>query len=144
MVHATPLHDRRRELGAIDELIDSTQRGSGSALAIVGPPGIGRTALLEHARRRAGEREFTILVARGVWHERELPFGVAHQALDWAGDGVRALLQAAEDSVVVDLHAALMALAQRAPVLLIVDDAQWSDAASWHWLTFTALRLTGT
>src|ERR1700752_4096685 len=79
---ATQLHDRQPELGAIDELIDAMHGGCRRALAIVGPPGIGRTALLDHARGRARERGFTILVARGVWHERELPFGVAHQALE--------------------------------------------------------------
>src|SRR5262245_3582768 len=122
VARSTPLHDRQRELGAIDELIDRTHGGSGCALAMVGPPGIGRTALLEHARACAGERGFSILVARGVWHERELPFGVAHQALDRPlGDRVRGLLlaNAAEDAVVLDLHAALMALAERTPTLLV-------------------------
>ncbi len=147
MALATQLHDRQHELGAIDELIDGMHAGCGRALAIVGPPGIGRTALLDHARGRARERGFTILVARGVWHERELPFGVAHQALErQLGNRLRALFlaNATEDAVVVRLHAALMALAKRAPTVLVVDDAQWADDRSWQWLTFTALRLTGT
>jgi DNA-binding CsgD family transcriptional regulator len=142
-----PLHDRLHEVAAIGELLDGAHGGAGGALAIVGPAGIGRTALLEHACKRAGERGFAILVARGVEHERELPFGVAHQALArQLGRRVRALLLAAstQRAALLGLHAALTALAEHTPTLLAIDDAQWADEASMHWLAFTALRLAGT
>jgi len=52
---------RGRELAALDRLFDSVAAGTGGTIAITGPDGIGKTALLTAAARRAGQRGFSVL-----------------------------------------------------------------------------------
>ena len=140
------LRDRQREIAAIDDLIERAHGGVGGALAIVGSSGIGKTALLEHARLRAGGRGFTLLVGRGVEHERDLAFGVAHQAFEpQLGRRVRPLLLAdvPRHEALAELRLVVAAEAQRRPLLLAIDDVDCADEASAQWLAFTGLRLAG-
>ena len=129
----------------------------GGALALVGEPGIGKTALLEYARAHAPA---LVLRATGAEAERDLPFAalltllrpVLH-LLDRlppvqarALEGALALAPPAlADRLVV--HAAalglLSAAAEQQPVLAIVDDAHWLDDASADALLFAARRLDG-
>ncbi len=44
---------RERERREIQQALDSAQSGVSATLALVGEPGIGKTALLEHAAERA-------------------------------------------------------------------------------------------
>ena len=52
---------RRRELGAIDELLDQAEAGTGGVLVLTGPAGSGRTALAEVMADRAGGRGFEVI-----------------------------------------------------------------------------------
>jgi tetratricopeptide (TPR) repeat protein len=52
---------RRRELGAIDELLDQAAAGTGGLLVLTGPAGSGRTALAEAAADRAAQRGFEVI-----------------------------------------------------------------------------------
>src|SRR5256885_4854053 len=63
---------REEERRRIEALLDGARKGMNGALVLVGEPGIGKTALLEHAA--AGADGFQILRARGVQSEAELPF----------------------------------------------------------------------
>ena len=63
---------RREERARIDLLLDQAAAGRGGALAILGEAGIGKTALLEYARTRAGAA--TVIETTGVESELELPF----------------------------------------------------------------------
>lgn len=45
---------RERECGQIEELIRNARNGEGGCLALLGEPGIGKTALLEYAAEVAG------------------------------------------------------------------------------------------
>ena len=49
------LHGRDRELAEIDGLLEGARQGRSGALVITGEPGIGKTALLDEAERRAGD-----------------------------------------------------------------------------------------
>ncbi len=130
---------------------------NGGALAVVGEPGIGKTALLEYARAAAPA---LVLRATGAEAERDLPFAalltllrpVLHLLDRLPAVQVRALEGALAlgppglaDRLVV--HAAalglLSAAAERQPVLAIVDDAHWLDDASADALLFVARRLEG-
>lgn len=130
-----------------------------------GEPGIGRSALLEDAAARAAAAGLDVLVARGGDLERELTFGVARQLLEGrlhrADAAERAALLAGaahhaasllgvhgappteldEPSLVHALFWVCANLADRGPVCLAVDDAQWADAASLRWLVYLARRL---
>ena len=62
---------RDPELSALRALLAEV-RTAGGAVALVGEPGAGKTALLTEARRRADG--FVVAAARGVEGESELPF----------------------------------------------------------------------
>src|SRR5689334_16572836 len=75
----TGLLDRRRELDAIDTLLDSTAAGNGEALLLSGQPGLGKTRLYGVALDRARARGLLVLRAAGSELERDVAFGVAGQ-----------------------------------------------------------------
>src|SRR5687768_3534868 len=63
---------REQEVARIERLLDAARAGRSDALLIRGEPGIGKTALLLHARAQA--EDLQVLVARGIQAESELPF----------------------------------------------------------------------
>ena len=152
-----PLVGRERELGVLDGLVDAVGDG-GSAMVVCGEPGIGKSALLAMANRRATDRGMQVLTAIGVQSEAHLPFAGLHQLLrpiiaGAEGLPVRqrvALLTAfgmtevaAPDRFLIALAALelLADTAARAPLLLIVEDAQWLDRPTSDVLAFVARRL---
>jgi DNA-binding CsgD family transcriptional regulator len=160
------LLDRDRELGEILERLEAARTGAGSALVVEGPGGIGKTELLLAAERAARDRGMCVLSARGAELEREYPFGVVRQLFEAAvtgpgGDGLMrgaAALSApvfelaaadeqrrAEDersfAVLHALYWLCASLAERAPLLVLVDDAHWADRASLAFLAYFARRV---
>src|SRR3954463_4043185 len=57
---------------ALDRLLAEAREGHSGVLALAGEPGIGKTALLEHAARSAAGMR--VLRARGIRSEAEVPF----------------------------------------------------------------------
>src|SRR3954454_2632163 len=78
------LFERERELAALDAALSAAASGAGGLILIEGEPGIGKTALLEHAHAMARERGIEVHAARGGELERELTLGVARQLLEGA------------------------------------------------------------
>jgi DNA-binding CsgD family transcriptional regulator len=150
------LYGRDSERARIGELLDDARQSRSGALVLRGEPGIGKTALLADTLERAGDMQ--VLTARGVESESELPFAALHQLLRPALeelDGVPPP-QAAALRVALGLSdgdpperflvfaaclSLLSELAERRPVLCLVDDAHWLDAGSADALRFTARRL---
>lgn len=143
----------RAEIGALLEAARDSRSG---ALVVRGEPGIGKSALLEDTRDRADDMH--ILSARGVESESELPFAALHQLLRPALGQLERLPppQAAALRVALGLEDApaderflvfaaclslLSELAERRPVLCLVDDAHWLDTASADGFLFVARRL---
>src|SRR5918992_3947250 len=77
-----PLVEREREVAQLNALIDAVAGDEGRAVLIEGPAGIGKSALLAQARRRAADGGALVLAARGSELEREFPFGVVRQLLE--------------------------------------------------------------
>ncbi len=117
-------------------------------LAFEGPAGIGKTRLLSVLRELALEAGAEILDARAGVLEREFGFGVVRQLFDGTdppaaagavfgegstGDGLFAVLSA--------LHAHTAALASRRPLVLCVDDLQWSDTSSLRFFAYLTRRI---
>ena len=143
--------------------------GEGRVVLVEGPAGVGKTALLEETRRIAAALGMATLVAHAGEFERDFPFTVVRQLLEpalvSAGPAERERLlggpaAAAEtvlgnvraDQVFTEGHASEVLhslywltanLALQRPLLLAVDDMQWTDAASARWLTYLRPRLTG-
>ena len=147
---------RNDERLALDRLLAQARGGRSGVLALVGEPGIGKTALLDHVALQADGMR--VLRARGIESEAEIPFaGLAEllrpvlSALDRipvpqsaALAGALALAPAsAGDRFAIGAAtlSLLSAAAEEAPLALLVDDAHWLDDSSAQALLFAARRL---
>ncbi|HEX5848324.1 MAG TPA: AAA family ATPase [Rubrobacter sp.] len=148
---------RELELAQLNELVDGVPE-NGAALLVRGDPGIGKTVLLKAAISRAVVASMRILRTTGVESEAELPFAGLHQL-------VMPILEQAEDLPLPQRTALLTAFgvagedapdrflialavlqllsnaSETAPLLLVVDDAQWLDQSSAGVLAFVARRI---
>ncbi|RKN41214.1 helix-turn-helix transcriptional regulator [Streptomyces hoynatensis] len=149
------LFDRDNELDILAELLSESLGGSGRIAVICGATGLGKTALIkafvEDAASRSGA---VVLSAAASRAERTLPLGVVSQLLHGA-DGIppgtaeriaRQLDHEVRSAGAPDaapgladhvtaplLHGLcndLLGLAQEAPLIVVVDDAQHTDALS--------------
>ncbi|MEV0650762.1 AAA family ATPase [Phytomonospora sp. NPDC050363] len=152
------LHGRATELAAVSGLLAEAREGRSGVLVLRGEPGIGKTALVEHAVASARAEGLPVLQGLGVEFEAELPYAGLHMLLHDRLGGVaelpdpqrRALETAfglasgpAPEPMLVGL-AVLTLLSEPAtetPLLLAVDDAQWWDRDSAHALFFAVRRL---
>lgn len=136
-----------------------TDRPRGDVLIVTGDPGSGKSTLLalsaEHAQRAGGR----VLRAVGSESEAHLGFAGLHQLLRpvlGAVEGLpsrqRTALRAvlgfdecaeAPDTMLVGLAVLtlLSDLAEMAPLVVVVDDAQWIDRGSLDVLSFVARRM---
>jgi DNA-binding CsgD family transcriptional regulator/tetratricopeptide (TPR) repeat protein len=162
------LLERDVELAAVKGLI-ADAAVSGRLLAIEGPPGIGKTALMSEAKALAQESGLEVLAARGSELERSFSYGVVRQLFepllaslraDERADlleGVAALAAPLFDpaevaapttaqSSVATLHGLYWLTANltaRRPLLLAVDDLAWCDLSSLRWLAYVLPRMEG-
>ncbi len=147
---------RASEREALDRLLENVRRGQSAVLVVRGEAGVGKTALLHHGARQASG--FRVARIAGVESEMELPFAGLHQLCAPMLDRLGALPEPQQAALGVALGlssgaapnrflvalAALSLLAEVAaerPLLCLVDDAQWLDAASGQVLGFVARRL---
>jgi DNA-binding CsgD family transcriptional regulator len=149
---------RHTEREAVERLLTDARAGRSGALALLGEAGLGKTALLEHARSLAAQSGFRVESSVGLAAETQFAFGAVHQLSSSLMGRVDALPEpqqtalrvafgqqagAAPDRFLIGL-AVLNLLAEAAeeePLLCIVDDAQWLDEASAQVLAFVARRL---
>src|SRR4051812_27920080 len=67
------LLDREAEIAVLDGLVAQAADGRGRLALIEGPPGIGKTRLVQAARDRAGAAGMVVLVARASELDRDFP-----------------------------------------------------------------------
>jgi AAA ATPase domain len=147
----TGMAERGDVLNALKRLLDDACGGRGGALFVVGPAGLGKTTVLEHAISVA-RAQFAIGVGRGDQVEAALPFGLIGQALDQllAGKlpgGSMALDadggETADLSVQARFYGILRGIREAAvsPLLLALDDLHWSDPDSLTVIPLICRRL---
>ena len=150
---------RRSECETLDRLLAAVRAGESRALVVRGEPGVGKTALLEYAGRRAASGLSRSLRAAGVRvgdgagvrgaasavrADARSARAAAGPAARRAGDRVRAAAPGTPpDRFLVGLAvlSLLSEVAEERPLLCVVDDAQWLDRASAQALAFVARRL---
>ena len=142
---AMKLVDRRSECGMLDRLAEAVCAGHSRALVLCGDPGVGKTALLQYVIGRAAECR--VVQTAGVEPEMELAFAGLHQlcaplldGLDCLperqGDALRIVFGMssgpAPDRFLIGLATLglLAHVAERRPLVCVVDDEQWLDRAS--------------
>ncbi|MDM0117381.1 AAA family ATPase [Variovorax sp. J22R133] len=120
---ATAFIGRRAEIGLLEQAMDDAVAGHIRSVAVAGPPGMGKTRLVEHFLGRAMQRGCTVL--RG-YCESELgavPLQPFHHMLQSVADE-------AQHHTPDSFAALFVRLAEQQPLLLFVDDWQWADDAS--------------
>jgi DNA-binding CsgD family transcriptional regulator len=166
---ASKLLERDAELAEIEQLVARACSGAGVLLAVEGPAGAGKTRLLEAAAEAGRVHGMQVLEASGSELERELGFGVVRSLFEgvlvhasaarrrsllsgaaglaepvlWpssAGEYAAAPTEPA--AVLHGLFWLVSDLAERGPVMLIVDDAHWADGPSLRFLAYLARRLS--
>ena len=162
------LLERDTELTAVTSLIAASP-GRGRLLAIEGPPGIGKTALMMEAKALAQEAGMQALGGRGSDLERSFSYGVVRQLFEpllaslqaqeradlLAGsaalaaplfDPAQVAAEPAADSSLATLHGLYWLtanLAARRPLLLALDELHWCDLPSLRWLAYLLPRMEG-
>jgi predicted ATPase len=149
------------ERARLAALADHARSGQAAVLAVLGEPGVGKSALLQDlvssqqaAADVAGVR---VLRTHGVESESPLPFAALHRLLRPVlrlerlpvpqARALRVAFGQEEGSSVepflvgVATLSALTEAAEDGPVLCVVDDAQWLDTASAGALLFAARQL---
>ncbi len=157
---AGPIVGRDAELAELDAMVGALKGGRSACVAVEGEPGIGKTSLLAELRRRAEERGCLVLDGVAAEFERDLPFSVWTDALDAhvaslaldpealgpldvvleLGEVLPSLRPAGAgrgESVAQEryrshraIRTLLALLAAERPLVLVLDDLHWSDAAS--------------
>src|SRR4051794_25330847 len=150
------LFGREAESAAVEGLLARAGSSNSGALVVRGEPGVGKSALLDHAIEQSGGMR--LLRAAGIEAESELAFAALHQLVRPILDGLDRLAepQAAALAGALGLShasagdrfligAAVLSLladaAEEEPLVCVVDDAQWLDRPSADALTFAARRL---
>jgi DNA-binding CsgD family transcriptional regulator len=151
------LFGRERELALIGEMLEQVG-ACGRSLLIRGEAGIGKSALLGEARRWAGQLGIPVLSTSGAPLEAQMPFAGLQRLLRPLVHEIGALPEHQRDALSVALGlsggpppdlflialAALNVVANRAeaaPLLIVVEDAHWLDAATLEVLAFMARRV---
>ena len=165
------LLERSAECTTIETALTQLGRGRSSLLVFEGNTGVGKTSLVDVLRHRAEDRGIQVLHARGSEFETQFPFGVVRQLLepwllaapaerramalsgaaslaaslfDYDGDGF-AQSEGWSDHptqrILHGLHWLCVNISEQAPLVIVVDDAQWSDRPSLHLLNYLTGRL---
>lgn len=159
------LHEREVELAELADAVGAALAGHGHVVLVEGSAGIGKTRLLDEVVRMAQGRA-RVLRARGGEQERSIPLlvtrelftpyvegaspeeldsvlaGAARSAGPLLGHGTAAASRAdAGFALTHGLYWLVANLAERRPLVLVVDDLHWVDDATQRWLAYLLPRL---
>ena len=156
-----PFVGRRAELALLRDRLAAAVRNEPAVVQVEGPPGIGKTALVDRFLAKATEitdagpagRAPRVLRVSGDESETLLPYGVVEQLARVAGPAGAPLTVADDlatpDGVPLDdpvtvgtrILRVLDVLGRDGPLILVIDDAHWADLPSLRALIFALRRM---
>jgi DNA-binding CsgD family transcriptional regulator len=140
----------------------SCQQGKGQVVTVSGPVASGKTELVNGFGDYAAGCDAVVLTAAGAELEQEFAFGLVRQLIQAAGAGLDVpsrIIESLDRITFADVGAgggpsssavalirhelcsAVLDLARRAPVVIVVDDVQFTDAPSGEFLMYLARRI---
>ncbi|MUL47241.1 AAA family ATPase [Mycobacterium sp. CBMA293] len=133
-----PLRGRSEHMRLVDDLLLGLRRGHGSVLLIEGPPGIGKSRLVDEVRVRAVGADAKVLWGNAYEERQAVPFAPVLDAVlrgehPVCDEAVLRDLSTRADSqywVVHDLRDAILAIAATTPVTISIDDIHWADTGT--------------
>jgi DNA-binding SARP family transcriptional activator len=166
----TPIVGREAELARVRARLRSALRGDGQVLLVTGEAGIGKSRLVDELAATAATHGARVLVGRAYETEQILPFrpwvdalraghalsavsdtpaGAAPARTELArlfpelsgGEAPPGITREGHVRLFESLDAVLGELACRQPVLVVLEDLQWSDEMSVRLLAFMGRRL---
>lgn len=118
----------------VPEIVRSLRREGGAVFEVTGPPGSGRTALLRRIAAGVAGQGVRLIIARAPAAESDPDGAVLAQCL--------AHLRIETDGpVAAPVTALCRAFLEAAPLVLVLDDAQWMDERSARWLRALLRRI---
>lgn len=152
---------RDADLAVVERELADSGEGGATAVSVIAAAGMGKTALLNTGAEHAGASGWQVLRCGGAEAEAALAYSAMTDLLAPVRDTIRdwlpepqqralhvAMLQAEPQDAVVEPHAVARALTEvfrllsaRAPLLAVIDDAQWLDAESARAVSFATRRL---
>ena len=151
------LLQRSFELAVLERQLQQIRAGAGRVFVVQGPAGVGKSSLIRAVAESASGAGVRVLSAWGGPLEREAGWGVVRQLFgptaagpEWEDLGVGAAGLArrvldpdpfaptptgdAANAASFGLSWLAYGLAERTPLLLVVDDVHWADGPSLRWL----------
>jgi DNA-binding CsgD family transcriptional regulator/tetratricopeptide (TPR) repeat protein len=166
---ADALLEREVELELLSELVGEAGAGRGRIVLFEAAAGMGKSALLEHGVAAGREAGLVVLRARAHQLERGFAWGVARSLFEASllgcpqserdrlldgpaaparplfGDGDGPVAGPTPDAGFAITHALYwltLRLAEREPLLVVVDDAHWADDPSLRFLIYLSGRVS--
>ena len=131
-----PIRGRDDELKVVRELGGALAKRRGGVVVVEGPPGIGKTRLLQEFTARA-DKGVRPLFGQAFEYQQTVPFAPLFMATLRADPpiGQASTLRRVHSAdlrylVVNDLQAAIAAAALKTPIQIVLDDIHWADHAT--------------
>jgi DNA-binding CsgD family transcriptional regulator len=143
------LRGRRLQIETLGVQLDAVRAGVGSVVLITGSAGVGKSVLLAEAATMAGDRGIRVFQGSGDVTAQVVPLGPLLDALLVSDDppvdaGVLRELSHSPDQrfwLLRELQECLEQAALRTPMVIMIDDLQWADAATLIALSTLPRRL---
>jgi DNA-binding CsgD family transcriptional regulator len=118
------LLEREDELGVLADVVRDAAAGRGSVVFVAGEAGIGKSSLLRELRERTGAR---VTFVTGACEPLSVPVPLAplRELVESAGGGD--LIEGGSDDRLMLARRVASVLAERAPVVAVIEDLHWAD-----------------
>ncbi len=133
---------RSAELARLSELLDQAREGRSGGVFLLGDAGVGKSRLLGEAKRMAAERGVRVASAACLPLTTPLPLDPVLQLLRSLGHPVRASVGDSPRDMFWIVLERLQQASVPGPLLLSLDDVQWSDGATIDLVHYCLARLT--